>query len=137
MRLKLPFILILLLQASLLFTSCEKDDPDTPPGNAGFEGQFVSGVHTTSGTASIDSAETTLTLTNFKTDSGPDLNIYLVSSTGNILGDFIDLGDIKGLNGTYTYALPGGQTDYNVYKYVVVWCVDFSVNFGYAELVPQ
>ncbi len=23
------------------------------------------------------------------------------------------------------------------YKFVVVWCVDFDVNFGYAELIQQ
>jgi hypothetical protein len=53
-----------------------------------------------------------------------------------VTADFIDLGDIKGLDGNYTYDLPGNK-DYTAYKYVVVWCVDFSVNFGYAELEKQ
>ena len=123
---------------SLLFSSCEKEDdnPDTTPTDASFKGNFVNGVHSTSGVATINPEETTLTLTNFKTDSGPDLNIYLATSNSAVTGDYIDLGDIKGLNGTYTYSLPD-NTDYLNYKYVVVWCVDFNVNFGYALLVKQ
>ena len=99
-------------------------------------GEFVNSAHSTSGTASIDAEKTTLTLTNFKTDSGPDLNIYLSTGLNNITSDFIDLGDIKGRDGTYTYNLPD-NTDYTNYKYVIVWCVDFNVNFGYAELIAQ
>jgi len=125
-----------LFAATLLFSACEKDDPDTPPDNPSFMGAFVNAVHATSGTASIDVEKTTLTLTNFKTDSGPDLNIYLSASNSNVTNDFIDLGNIKGLDGTYTYSLPD-NTDYTHYKYVIVWCVDFNVNFGYAELVEQ
>lgn len=123
---------------SLIFAACEKEDdnPDTPPTDASFKGNFVNAVHSTSGVATIDQEETTLTLTNFKTDSGPDLNIYLASSNSSVTADYIDLGDIKGLNGTYTYTLPG-NTDFLNYKYVVVWCVDFDVNFGYATLVKQ
>ena len=124
------------LVAILLFTACSKDEPSNPPAGATFQGEFVSGAHGTSGTASIDSAATTLTLTNFKTSSGPDVNIYLARSLNTITSDYIDLGDNKGLNGTYTYTVPGG-TDFLSYKYVVVWCVDFNVNFGYAELVKQ
>lgn len=80
--------------------------------------------------------KTSLTLTNFKTDSGPDLNIYLTTSLSAITSDFIDLGNIKGVKGNYTYDLPE-QVDYTLYKFVIVWCVDFDVNFGYTELVQQ
>lgn len=127
---------ITLLCVSVLFSACSKDDPDTPPANPSYRGEFVSGAHSTSGTATIDQEETTLTLTNFKTDNGPDVNIYIASSLNAVTSDFIDLGDSKGRNGTYTYDLPGGK-DYTVYKYVIVWCVDFDVNFGYAALVKQ
>ena len=128
------FILPLLLLV-LAIAACSKDE-DTPPANPSFRGDFVSGVHPTSGIASIDSNATSLILTNFKTDSGPDLNIYLAASLSNVTADFIDLGDIKGRNGSYTYDLPAGK-DYLHYKYVIVWCVDFDVNFGYAELIQQ
>ena len=125
----------LILPCILLLTSCDNGDPVTPD-NPAFRGDFISGVHPTSGIASIDQNETTLTLTDFETDSGPDLNIYLASSPTNVTSNFIDLGDIQGVNGNYTYSLPG-NTDYAVYKYVVVWCVAFDVNFGYALLVEQ
>ncbi len=126
----LPIFLTIVI---LFCSSCGKDD--ATPDNAAFKGDFVSSAHTTSGVATINQTESTLTLTNFKTDSGPDLNIYLASSITNVTADYIDLGDIKGLNGTYTYDLL--DDDYEIYKYVVVWCVDFDVNFGYAELIKQ
>ena len=125
-----------ILALGLVLVACGKDDNGTPPVNPSFKGDFVSGVHSTSGIASIDSNATSLILTNFKTDSGPDLNIYLAASLSNVTADFIDLGDIKGRNGSYTYDLPAGK-DYLHYKYVIVWCVDFDVNFGYAELIQQ
>jgi hypothetical protein len=128
--------LITLTLLTLLLIACTKDSDDPVPTNPAFQGDFVSAVHTTTGVASINQAKDTLTLTNFKTDSGPDLNIYLATSTSDVTANYIDLGDIKGIDGTYTYDLPD-NTDYNVYKYVVVWCVDFDVNFGYAELMIQ
>ena len=124
-----------MMLAGFFFLSCGKDDDPTPSG-AAYQGDFVSAAHNTSGVASVDSNGTTLTLTNFKTDSGPDLNIYLASSLSTIKADYIDLGDSKGRNGTYSYDIPA-QTDFDTYKYVVVWCVDFDVNFGYAVLQKQ
>lgn len=131
-----PISVIGLLLVGLLCVSCSKDDKVDPNPEAAFKGDFVSAVHTTSGIASINDAETTLSLTNFNTDSGPDLNIYLASSIANVVNDFVDLGDIKGIDGNYTYTLPD-NVDYTDYKYVVVWCVAFDVNFGYAELIMQ
>lgn len=134
---KTTFILtITLLAFGFLLISCSKDDNNLDPNTTSFKGDFVSAVHTTSGVASINEARTTLSLTNFKTDSGPDLNIYLASGINSVTADFIDLGDIKGVNGNYTYDLPD-NVNYANYKYVVVWCVAFTVNFGYAELTPQ
>ena len=129
-------IFITAIMSITFFTSCEKDDPVNPGDNPSFIGDFVSGVHATSGMASIDKDKTTLSLTDFKTDSGPDLNIYLARNIASVTSDYIDLGNIKGIDGDYTYAL-SGNTDYTKYKYVVVWCVAFDVNFGWAELVKQ
>jgi hypothetical protein len=136
MRTSPTYLLSFAIATTLLFASCAKDDVATPPANPAFRGDFVSAAHKTTGIATIDQAKTTLTLTNFKTDSGPDLNIYLAASLSSVTADFIDLGNIKGLKGNYTYPLPDNK-DYTIYKYVIVWCVDFDVNFGYAELVQQ
>jgi len=130
------YLLSLVIVTTLLFASCAKDDVATPPANPAFRGDFVSAAHQTKGIATIDQGKTSLTLTNFKTDSGPDLNIYLTSSLSAISSDFIDLGNIKGVKGNYNYDLPD-NLDYTQYKFVIVWCVDFDVNFGYAELVQQ
>ena len=97
MRTTLTFLLSLAIVTTLLFASCSKDDVATPPANPAFRGDFVSAAHQTRGIATIDQEKTTLTLTNFKTDSGPDLNIYLTSSLSAISSDFIDLGNIKGV----------------------------------------
>lgn len=128
-------IYLFVISIGLLLSACEKDDP-VNPANPSFKGDFVSAAHTTSGVASINQNKTTLTLTDFQTDPGPDLNIYLASSTSDVTADYIDLGNIQGVNGDYSYSLPAG-TDYEIYKYVVVWCVAFNVNFGYAFLEPQ
>ena len=74
-------------------------------------------------------------LEGFKSDDGPDLNIYLAANLSTIKTDHVDLGDIKGLNGNYSYTV-NNTIDYAKYKYVVVWCVDFDANFGYAVLAP-
>ena len=136
MRHLISNFLIAILAVGLVISSCGKDDPATPPADPSFKGDFVSAAHTTRGIASIDQEKTTLTLTNFKTDSGPDLNIYLCTNLSHVTSDYIDLGDIKGVNGNYTYDLPH-NTDYATYKYVIVWCVAFDVNFGWAELVEE
>ena len=94
-------------------------------------GVFVSDAHPTMGTATVNEAVTNLSLTQFKTDDGPKLLLYLSTEVDS--KDYVDLGDLKGLEGDFNYAIPAG-TDIEKYKYVVVWCVDFSVSFGYAEL---
>ncbi|MEN3322362.1 DM13 domain-containing protein [Mariniflexile soesokkakense] len=96
-----------------------------------YKGDFVSSAHPTSGKATINSEKTILSLTNFKTDSGPSLEIYLATNTSG--ANYITLGAIKGVSGNYDYALPA-NIDLTKYNHVIVWCVPFSVNFGYAVL---
>ena len=96
-----------------------------------FNGDFVSAAHPTSGMATVNSDGTTLNFTNFKTDNGPKLLVYLSTDIG--AQDFVNLGDLKGVEGDYSYAIPEG-TDIEKYKFVDIWCVDFSVSFGHAEL---
>jgi len=91
----------------------------------------VSDAHPTMGTATVNENVTSLALTNFKTDDGPKLLLYLSTEVDS--NEYVDLGELKGLEGNYNYAIPAG-TDIEKYKYVVVWCIDFSVSFGHAEL---
>ncbi|WNH11791.1 DM13 domain-containing protein [Thalassobellus suaedae] len=94
-------------------------------------GDFISGAHTTSGKASVNEDNTTLSFLNFKTDEGPLLEIYLATDTS--AKEYITLGVIKGVNGNYEYDLPE-NIDLVKYNHVLVWCVTFSVNFGHAVL---
>lgn len=122
-----------------LLTGCNSSDGEiidqgmNSGGNAAEElkGDFVSDAHPTSGSSTVSSDKSTLSLTNFKTDDGPKLLLYL--STDVDSKDFVNLGDLKGIEGDFNYAIPA-NTDLSTYKFVVVWCVDFSVSFGHAEL---
>ena len=66
---------------------------------------------------------------NFATDNGPDLNVYLRDGLGN----FIDLGDLKGNVGSQNYELPP-DVDVSVFNEIDIWCVRFGVSFSTAEL---
>jgi Electron transfer DM13 len=101
-------------------------------------GRFQSIAHSGSGDAAVvelSSGERMLTLTDFETDSGPDLRLYVSTDdpASGELGDFQDLGALKGNIGNQQYALPA---DLNLDRYstVVVWCRAFSVAFTSAAL---
>jgi Electron transfer DM13 len=101
-------------------------------------GEFVSIAHHGRGTAAVvelPGDERKLTLTGFETDPGPDLRVYV--STGDPasgdLGDFEDLGELKGNVGNQQYTLPR-NVDLERYSTVVVWCRAFSVAFTSAGL---
>tara|TARA_R110001583_G_scaffold74038_1_gene205318 strand:- start:343 stop:780 length:438 start_codon:yes stop_codon:yes gene_type:complete len=94
-------------------------------------GDFVNGAHPTSGKATVNSDKTELSFVNFKTDNGPKLLVYL--STDISATEYVDLGDLKGVSGDFTYSIPA-NTDLSKYKLVNIWCVDFLVSFGTAEL---
>ena len=129
------FRLLCLMLLSTYLVSCSSDDDTPVDTTVTFSGTFVSSAHPTTGEAMVNEEKTKLNFTDFKSDDGPDLDIYLVSDLSDVTGDFINLGDIKGLDGNYAYDLPL-NTDFTVFKHVVVWCSDFDVNFGYATLTP-
>ncbi len=135
---KTIFMLVSLTLLITTFSSCSSDDDNSTatPTTSLYKGTFVSAVHPTSGSATINASKTMLTFTSFMSDNGPNLDIYLVADLTNVNANFINLGNIKGLSGTYSYDLPA-NVDYAVYKHVVVWCSDFNVNFGYATLAKQ
>ncbi|MEZ0486354.1 DM13 domain-containing protein [Fibrella aquatica] len=95
-------------------------------------GTFMSNVHPTSGTVSVvqKGGKQTLVFTNFKTDGGPDLRIYLAENTG--LRNFIEVSRLPG-GGNFSVDLPA-EADPTKQRYVLIWCKAFSVLFGNAEL---
>ena len=95
-------------------------------------GAFVSNVHTTSGTVNVaeKGGKRLLTFTNFRTDAGPDLRIYLAENTS--LRNFIEVSRLEN-SGNFSVELPAGA-DPTKQRYVLIWCKAFSVLFGSSEL---
>jgi len=108
-------------------------------------GSLVSHEHMTSGTVRIlrqPNGDRLLTLENLDTSNGPDVHVWLsaadvVEGPGGWFtaggADHHDLGLIKGNQGNQVYAIPAG-VDLKRYKSVDLWCVQFSVSFGAAQL---
>ena len=110
-----------------------------PSGNVQLaRGEFESLAHPGEGVATairLAKGGQVLTLTNFEVDNGPDLRVYLVAGEvdqGSV-GDFKDLGALKGNKGNQQYEIPDG-VDLAKYSNVVIWCRAFSVAFASAPL---
>lgn len=77
---------------------------------------------------------------NFETINGPDLYVYLSGTTapsGDLksLGDYIDLGRLKGNVGNQNYELPQNISIAD-FSSTIIWCKKFGVLFPYAVLTP-
>ena len=107
-------------------------------------GSFIDRSHPTEGSARVlgdGSGQRFLRFEDFRTDNGPDLNVYLSAAppdapAGDFDDDFVDLGDLKGNVGSQNYEIPAGL-DLDRYSTVAIWCVRFGVVFGAAELVTS
>jgi Electron transfer DM13 len=103
------------------------------------EGAFTSLAHSTEGTARIveDGGSRILTLTDFHTDPGPDLYVYVVPRAGaaDVEGG-MRIDRLKGNIGNQQYALPE-EVDVAAGATVLIWCRAFSVAFGAATLAPS
>jgi hypothetical protein len=109
-------------------------------------GTLISHEHTTTGTVRIiqqPDGSRVLTLENLDTSNGPDVHVWLsaahvVEGTAGWFtagsADYYDLGLIKGNQGNQVYPIPA-DVDLSKYPAVDLWCVQFSVSFGAAELV--
>ncbi len=73
----------------------------------------------------------TLRFEEFSVRNGPDLFVYL--SPGEDAGDALNLGGLKATDGAFNYDVPPG-TDVSAFRYVIVWCRQFSVLFASAPL---
>ncbi|MEK6780356.1 MAG: DM13 domain-containing protein [Bacteroidota bacterium] len=134
---------VFILLVVILLMSCKEEDA-TPNGpiDDSFDpsmatllksGALVGVGHTVSGTAAIyDSAgRKTVLLDPYSSQNGPDLKVYLSKDAG--ASSYISLGKLKSTNGKQSYEIPG-DPDVTDYNYVLVWCEQFSVIFGKAEL---
>jgi hypothetical protein len=100
-------------------------------------GMFVGagdGIHNAEGTArviSLEDGSRVLRFENLKSTNGPDLYVYLATDKG--ASDFVDLGRLKGNIGNQNYNIPQG-TDLSKHNTILIWCKQFSVLFGSANL---
>ncbi|GAB3710994.1 hypothetical protein GCM10027592_48150 [Spirosoma flavus] len=96
------------------------------------QGTFVNRVHTVKGTVSVykKGNSRTLTFTNFSTDGGPDLRIYITEDAA--LTNFIEVSKLT-MTGNFSVDLPGNYSPAQ-HKTVLIWCKSFSVLFGSATL---
>ncbi|MEP7236746.1 MAG: DM13 domain-containing protein [Ferruginibacter sp.] len=77
-----------------------------------------------------------LVFKNFTSYNGPDIHVYFSKTIGsNAMPpvDYMDLGFLKYRNGTFNYEL-AAEPDVANYKYVMVWCAQYRIQFGYTEL---
>jgi hypothetical protein len=91
-----------------------------------------SGSYSVSGLAQLynSNGKLVLLLDNFSSSNGPDLRVYLSTTTG--ASSFVNLGKLKSTNGKQSYEIPA-NTDLSNFKFVLIWCQQFSVLFGKAE----
>jgi hypothetical protein len=105
-------------------------------------GEFEGVRHDGSGRAAVvrlRGGEQKLTLTDFETDNGPDLFVYLAAGNPTAedqVTDYVDLGRLKGNKGDQQYTIPS-DVDIRRYSTVVIWCRAFTVLFTRADLRPS
>jgi len=136
---------LVIFSISLLLLSCVKNEVLTPvvqtapPGVANgtqeYLGIFINGVHSVSGTVKviadkIDIQKKYLSFENFKTDTGPNLYIYLAEDKAS--KGFISVVKLD-KTGTFVLDVPA-NIDFSKQKYVLIWCQQYSVLFGSAKL---
>ncbi len=103
--------------------------------SASFEG--ADAFHKGSGSAKVfqQGDESILRFEDFSSTNGPDLHVLLVENiegrNSADLGDYIDLGSLKGNVGNQNYELPAGL-DLSLYEGVVIYCMPFHVVFSTA-----
>lgn len=106
------------------------------------EGMFVDAdaFHQGEGTATIyqlPDGSYVLRLEGFKVTNGPDLHMLLATGSAPTsqadLGEYVDLGSLKGNIGSQNYEIPAG-VDISQYNSVVVYCLPFHVVFSVASL---
>ncbi len=101
-----------------------------------YSGAFSKGAEgEIKGTANIylQAGKYQLELKDFSVTNGPDLHVYLAKAIAAT--NFIDLGKLKSTSGNEVYAI-AGMPDFMEYKYVLIYCQQYSALFGQTQLLP-
>ncbi len=94
--------------------------------------------HKGSGTATLYTladGSNVVRLEDFEVTNGPDLHVLLSTSDDPAadLGEYVDLGSLKGNVGNQNYEIPAG-VDVSLYQSVIIYCEPFHVLFASAIL---
>lgn len=96
------------------------------------QGSFVNAVHVVKGTVKVyeQGGSRKLTFTDFSTEGGPDLRIYVAEDAA--LTNFIEVSKLT-QTGNFSVDLPASYSP-SQHKAVLIWCKAFGVLFGSATL---
>lgn len=72
-----------------------------------------------------------LRLEDFMVTNGPDLHVLLVENTVGDMGNYVDLGSLKGNVGAQNYDIPA-DLDLSQFSGVMIYCMPFHVSFATA-----
>jgi hypothetical protein len=137
---------LLILVLIVMTAACSDEEENTPnvPVDDDFdptemnvtlikEGLLMGVGHAVTGEVKVYSSggQLIVVLDPFSSQNGPDLKVYL--SKDEKATEYLNLGALKSTNGKQSYEVSGAP-DLTQYKYVMVWCQQFSVLFGIAEL---
>ena len=139
MKKQLPMLALAIAFIALTLSSCKKEVTNPPETTITeglttlFQGSFTASAHPTSGTVKLAKDATGkkfLVFDNFKTDSGPDLRVWL--SDDLKATNYFEITN-KVVNGTYQLAVDV-SVDTDKKRKVLIWCKSFTVLFGSADL---
>ncbi len=110
---------------------------DTPTVLASGTFMDADNFHKGSGTATLYSladGANVVRLEDFEVTNGPDLHVLLSTSDDPAadLGEYVDLGSLKGNVGNQNYDIPAG-VDVSLYRSVIIYCDPFHVLFASAS----
>jgi len=137
---KTSFLFVAVWLVVVVLTGCKEDEPapivemlDLQNDSLLLTGVFQREVHATSGTVQLfrRTDDQLLVLENFKTDNGPALYVYL--SRDRSVSNSINLGELKSTSGTFSYSVDASVNS-KEYPYVLIWCREFAVLFGSAQI---
>jgi hypothetical protein len=142
---KKNLLFTIVISMLLAATSCKKEeepakmvDDSVPAGNTLAKGNFSGFQHSLAGSSSVVKDSTGnifLRLENFTMTSGPDVYVYMSKSTTYSGSQSIEVRKLEGgfTDSNITIDIDN-NLDYKEYKYVLVYCFQFSALFGRSEL---
>ncbi len=143
---KLKLIIFTLIIGFFAFSCKKKEDAGpTQTVNQGTtsssetlkKGTFTGYDHGLSGKCFIlkDGTSRILRLTEFNMTPAPDADVFLSKSASYSAGSVVKVSDLTSgySNSSLNFTIPS-NVDYTEYPYVIIWCTQYSVNFGVATL---